>query len=185
MNGKMKRDFTARFSKDGMGMEQSSMRCARRIFINSMVLFCLVLMTFSCQKAKDQDAWLSDLHDEARALFYQTLNKEISVHPKRSQLNSEEMAKIVEAETRYKRLFDILINIFYQKDEPQYSRLLEINNKESRSLCTNSGMGTLRMTHPISFSPNVFWLLRYTELSTMATTSSVSARPDLASIRII
>jgi hypothetical protein len=109
------------------------MRCTGRTFIGQVALFCLMLMTFSCQRAKDQDSWLSDLHDEARALFYQALRDEISVHPERSRLSSEERVKIMEAETRYEGLFDILINIFYQKDEPEYSRLLERDDKESRS----------------------------------------------------
>lgn len=134
MHGKMKRAFTARFPKDGMGKEYGFMRCIRQTFIGQVAILCLILMTFSCQRAKNQDAWLSDLHGEARALFYQTLREEISVHPERSQLSSREIAKIMEAETRYGRLFDILINIFYQKDEPEYSRLLECNDKESRTL---------------------------------------------------
>jgi len=114
--------------------EDGFMRCIRQTFISQVTILCLMLLTFSCQRAKEQDAWLSDLHDEARALFCQTLREEISVHPERSRLSSEEIAKIMEAETRYERLFDILINIFYQKDEPEYSRLLERDDKESRSL---------------------------------------------------
>lgn len=109
------------------------MRWTRRTLIGQVVILCFMAMSFACQKAKDQDAWLSDLHDEARALFYLTLHEEISVHPESSKLSKEEISKIIEAETRYERLFDILINIFYQKDEPQYRRLLERDDKESRS----------------------------------------------------
>jgi len=124
----------ARFPKDGTNKELGFMSCIRRTFIGPIAVLCLILLTVSCQRAKEQDAWLGDLHDEARALFYQTLRDEISVHPERSRLTSGEIAKIMEAETRYERLFDILKNIFYQKDEPEYSRLLQLDNRESRSL---------------------------------------------------
>lgn len=110
------------------------MRCIRRTFKGQIVLLCLILLTISCQRTKEQDVWLSELHDEAKALFYQTLRDEISVHPERSRLSSGEIAKIMEAETRYERLFDILINIFYQKDEPEYGRLLQSDDRESRAL---------------------------------------------------
>jgi hypothetical protein len=109
------------------------MRWTRRILIGQVVTLCLVLMSFVCQKAKDQSVWLSGLHDEARALFYQTLNEEISIHPENSRLSKEELSKIMEGESRYERLFDILVNIFYQKDEPEYSRLLLRDDEESRS----------------------------------------------------
>ncbi len=116
-----------------MSKEHGFMRCTRGTFKGQMAMLCLVLLTISCQNVREQDVWLGDLHDKARALFYQTLREEISVHPERSRLSSGEIAKIMEAETRYERLFDILINIFYQKDEPEYSRLLQLDDRESRS----------------------------------------------------
>ncbi len=130
----MKRCVMARSPKDGMGKGHGFMRCIRQTFIGQIAVFCLMLLAVSCQKAKEQDAWLGDLHDEARALFFQTIKNEISVHPERSRLSREEIAKIMEAETRYEKLFDILINIFYQKDEPDYTRLLQSDDRESRFL---------------------------------------------------
>jgi hypothetical protein len=87
----MKRYFVARFPKDGTAKELGFMGYICRTFIGQIVLLCLMQLTFSCQKAKEQDTWLGDLHDEARALFY-------------------------------------------QKDEPEYSRLLQLDDRESRSL---------------------------------------------------
>ena len=48
-------------------------------------------------------------------------------------LTDEEITKIMEAETRYDRLYEILINIFYQKDEPIFQSLLEKEDDESKS----------------------------------------------------
>jgi hypothetical protein len=110
------------------------MKCTLRTFIGRVVFLGLIFLISACQTTTDQDSWLSDLHERARTLFYQTVRDDISIHPQRSQLSSVEIAKIMEAETRYERLFDILINIFYQKDEPEYSRLLEKDDSESRSL---------------------------------------------------
>jgi len=48
-------------------------------------------------------------------------------------LTETEITKIMEAEIKHERLYELLINIFYQKDEPVFRSLLEKRDKESRS----------------------------------------------------
>ncbi|HEX2694832.1 MAG TPA: S8 family serine peptidase, partial [Acidobacteriota bacterium] len=77
--------------------------------------------------------WLDALHEEGRQAFYRTVRDEIGAHPKLSLLTGPEVEKIRDAETRTPRLYEILINIFYQKDEPVFSELLRKDDKASRS----------------------------------------------------
>jgi hypothetical protein len=78
-------------------------------------------------------AWLDSLFEQGRAAFFQTIRDEISTHPERGRLTATELLKIQEAETRYGRLYGILINVFYQKDEPVFTGLLEKGDKKSLS----------------------------------------------------
>jgi subtilisin family serine protease len=89
-------------------------------------------LSISCRKPVPADAWLDGLHEQGRQVFYRTIREEISVHPKRSLLSDNEIAKIKETETRYPRLYEILINVFYQKDEPVFSELIRKDDRVSR-----------------------------------------------------
>ncbi len=105
-----------------------------RTFINLIILICVLLVSTSCQDNAFDSSWLDSLHEEGRAIFYRTIKSEISVHPRKSELTDMEITKIMEAETRYNRLYELLINIFYQKDEPIFSELIAKDDKKSRSL---------------------------------------------------
>jgi hypothetical protein len=50
----------------------------------------------------------------------------------RASLTEVELQKIRESETRYPRLYGILVNVFYQKDEPTFTLLLDKADKKSR-----------------------------------------------------
>jgi subtilisin family serine protease len=91
-----------------------------------------VLLLASCRETTSSQSWLEALHSEGRALFYQTIKDEIAVHPQRSSLTEGELTKIREANTRYDRLYDLLVNVFYQKDEPVFSRLISLENRASK-----------------------------------------------------
>ena len=76
-------------------------------------------------------AWLDAMFEQGRGTFYETVRSEISSHPGRDTLTPGEIQKIEEAETRYGRLYGILVNVFYQKDEPTFSALLAKGDKAS------------------------------------------------------
>jgi subtilisin family serine protease len=77
-------------------------------------------------------AWLDSMFEQGRSLFFQTVRSEIAARPDRDRLNEAELRKIAEAETRYPRLYGILINVFYQKDEPTFTGLLANGDAKSR-----------------------------------------------------
>ena len=101
--------------------------------INFSVLICVILAATSCQDKTSDTSWLDSLHEEGRAIFYRTIKDEIRDHPRKSVLTDMEITKIVEAETRYNRLYELLINVFYQKDEPIFTELIAKGDKKSRS----------------------------------------------------
>jgi len=98
-----------------------------------LILVSSIILSVSCQKKVIDTSWLDSIHEEGRKVFYQTINEEIDAHPKKSELTEIEITKIVEAESRYDKLYDLLINIFYQKEEPTFSELIENGQKQSKS----------------------------------------------------
>jgi subtilisin family serine protease len=102
-----------------------------------IIFIVLVMFTIhfgiSCERESEDILWLDAIHEQGRKLFYQTIGDKITAHPKRSQLTETEIKKVMEAEIRYERLYGLLINIFYQKDEPVFKALIEDGSKESKS----------------------------------------------------
>lgn len=100
---------------------------------NFSVILIFLLISVSCQKEVQITSWLDSVHEEGRGIFYQTIKEEINIHPKKSELTETEITKIMEAEAGHNRLYELLLNIFYQKDEPIFKELIEIDDKISRS----------------------------------------------------
>jgi len=48
----------------------------------------------------------------------------IAVHSERDRLTDVEIRKITESRVRYEKLPDILLNVYYQKDEPSTANSL-------------------------------------------------------------
>jgi len=97
-----------------------------------LVIISSIVLSVSCQKKVPVTSWLDSLHEKGKSIFYKTIMEEISAHKLKSQLTDNELTKILEAETRYDRLYELLINIFYQKDEPAFYKLIEKSDKESK-----------------------------------------------------
>lgn len=112
-------------------------------FRHGMTTFMFIILGFSsvfflaCNDkgaAGPDQAWLDSTFEKGGALFYQTIREEIAARPDRTRLTEIELQKIAEAGTRYGRLYGILINIFYQKDEPTFSALLQKGNRKSKQI---------------------------------------------------
>ncbi|UCE40332.1 MAG: S8/S53 family peptidase [Candidatus Aminicenantes bacterium] len=97
------------------------------------IIVSFIVLSISCQKRAADTAWLDSVHEEGRSVFYLAIREEIGAHPKNSELTEMEITKIIEAETRYKKLYGLLINIFYQKDEPTFLKLIQEGRKKSKS----------------------------------------------------
>jgi subtilisin family serine protease len=87
---------------------------------------------------------LEGIHAEGRSLFYATVRDELAGHPRKSSLTEGEVAKIMEAETRYERLYEILVNVFYQKDAPDFDALIAKGDKKARGRFADMYRGTVK-----------------------------------------
>jgi subtilisin family serine protease len=99
-------------------------------------MICILLAT-CCQEAVDVEAWLDSVHETGRDIFYKTLEEKIIDHPKKHLLTQVELGKIIDTKVNHNRLYGLLINIFYQKDEPVFRSLLEKGDKDARSRFQN------------------------------------------------
>ncbi|MBN1222731.1 MAG: S8 family serine peptidase [Candidatus Aminicenantes bacterium] len=104
-----------------------------KCFLMICVALGFLLPGICCKKEKDDQAWMDILFENGRETFYTTVKEKISSHPKKDLLTEAEITKILETDTKQPRLYGLLINIFYQKDEPLFQALLEKGNGASRS----------------------------------------------------
>lgn len=95
-----------------------------------LILTALTLTT--CQPAEQGSDWLQMTFEQGRKIFFDAVRDEYSNHPNREELTEKEKTKLLQAETRYPRLYGILINLYYQKDEPIFDALRGFNTEESR-----------------------------------------------------
>lgn len=112
---------------------RSNFICAINISVIAFILFFGISSRAAHMESRDGQFWLDSLHEQGREIFYQTIRQEITAHPQRSRLTETEIKKIMEAETRYGRLYGLLINVFYQKDEPVFNALMEDGSDGSKS----------------------------------------------------
>jgi hypothetical protein len=74
---------------------------------------------------------LETYFDEGRSVFYKTIIDGVERDPSRSRLTSGELAKIRNLQNVYPRLYGILMNYYYRKDEPTFSALMKEGSQES------------------------------------------------------
>lgn len=103
----------------------------KRAFV-ACILFLGIASRVAFMETANDKSWLDSLYEQGRKSFYQTIIEEIKVHPKQNLLTETEKKKIMELETRYRRLYEILINVYYQKDEPIFRILIEHGSEQSR-----------------------------------------------------
>ena len=110
------------------------------------IIISSIVLSVSCREKVPDTSWLDSVHEEGRGIFYQTIKDEINVHPKKAELTEGEITKILEAETRYEKLYELLVNIFYQKDEQIFTKLIETTDKRSRSRFSEMYLGLARFS---------------------------------------
>jgi subtilisin family serine protease len=106
-------------------------RIGRAAAMAASVLMLLAIAFIGCRQAALPEGWLGDLYEEGRAIFHQTIKDKIAVHSDRAKLTEAEIAKILEIDTRFPRLYGLMVNIFYLKDEPTFRELLEKGDRKS------------------------------------------------------
>ncbi|MEW5901001.1 MAG: hypothetical protein AB1715_06015, partial [Acidobacteriota bacterium] len=79
-----------------------------------------------------RESWPQNLFLQSRRMFYRLIKERVRGRPEQSQLNPEEIKKIETLEKIYPRLYGLLVNYFYRRDEPIFEALLETGTLEAR-----------------------------------------------------
>ncbi len=100
------------------------------------LLVCIPLIeipSLSAQARPDapSEQTLSKIYDEAKNEFFATVNKLIAVHPRTPELAGDDVQKILDARNRIPNLFERVMIVAYQKNEPTYSQWIEKGDEES------------------------------------------------------
>jgi Subtilase family len=99
----------------------------------SLVLCFALLPSSSAQAGASPETKqvLVKIHDDAKSEFFATLDKFIATHPRRFELTGDDALRLHDARNQIPGLFERLMLIGYQKDEPQFSEWIRKGDKES------------------------------------------------------
>ncbi len=86
-----------------------------------------------CSHPARTESPLAAVFDEGRGTFFKTVLDAVDRHPERGRLTPPELKKIGELRNIYPRLYGLLVNYYYQKDEPRFKALMEEGSEESLS----------------------------------------------------
>lgn len=112
------------------------------IVVVSAVLIC-VAPTCAQTAATQQDS-PAKIYADARNEFFTTIDKFVAIHPRRSELSGDDVLRLHDAGDKIPNLFERVMNIAYQKDEPQFSDWLRQGDVESLKLFRQEFTGLAR-----------------------------------------
>ena len=104
-----------------------------RMFAVSLVL-CFVLLPSSWAQVgatPETKQTLVKIYDDAKSEFFVTLDKFISTHPRRFELTGDDALRLHDARNQIPNLFERLMIVAYQKDEPLFSERIRKGDEES------------------------------------------------------
>jgi len=84
-----------------------------------------------CAPKAAEELSLKTIFDEGRTVFFKTVADAVEAHPDRGRLTAGELAKAKNLEGAYPRLYAILMNYYYCKDEPAFTALIHEGGRES------------------------------------------------------
>jgi hypothetical protein len=100
--------------------------------IAAVVCAGILAVAADCRDEPSTQAWLSSLNARGQRVFFRTLREAIVSHPLKSALSEAEIKKALSLENIFPRVYGILMNLYYLKEEPQFQTLLENDSPDSR-----------------------------------------------------
>jgi len=91
----------------------------------------MVFMPVEAKNLAELDKKLDLIFEEARKEFFSSVNKLMENHFCKSELSLEDLARIENARNGIPYLFERIMNIAYQKDEPTFTEWIRKGDKES------------------------------------------------------
>ncbi len=104
-----------------------------RMFAVSLVLCFMLLPSARAQVGATPETKqaLVKIYDDAKSEFFVTLDKFISTHPRRFELTGDDALRLHDARNQIPNLFERLMIVAYQKDEPLFSEWIRKGDQES------------------------------------------------------
>lgn len=100
-------------------------------FILCTLLLCIFFIPVKAAKSPELDKKLDLIFEEAKGEFFTTVNKLLEKHFRKSELSPEDLNRIENACNGIPYLFERIMNIAYQRDEPTYTNWIRKGDKES------------------------------------------------------
>ncbi|MFQ5771395.1 MAG: hypothetical protein ACE5HX_12715, partial [bacterium] len=102
----------------------------RKSIIISQIIFCMVFIQIlwvrvEAEVSSNQDKQLSQIYEDAKNEFFIEINSLFKNHFRKFELIPEDTSKIVDARNQIPYLFERLMIIAYQKDEPLFSKWIK------------------------------------------------------------
>src|ERR1039458_3588616 len=104
-----------------------------RIFAASLLLSFVPLSSSWAQVGATPQTKqeLVKIYDDAKSEFFVTLDKFILIHPRRFELTADDALRLHDARNQIPNLFERLMIVAYQKDEPLFSEWIRKGDEES------------------------------------------------------
>ena len=104
-----------------------------RIFAASLLLSLVPLSSSWAQAGATPQTKqeLVKIYGEAKSEFFVTLDKFILIHPRRFELTADDALRLHDARNQIPNLFERLMIVAYQKDEPLFSEWIRKGDEES------------------------------------------------------
>lgn len=100
-------------------------------FILCTFLLCIFCIPVKAAKSPELDKKLDLIFEEAKGEFFTKVNKLLEKHFRKSELSPEDLNSIENARIGIPYLFERIMNIAYQRDEPTYTNWIRKGDKES------------------------------------------------------
>jgi hypothetical protein len=108
---------------------KSHIKNQRHLAILWIFLMVLTQAAVSENRPIAIDEQLTVIFKEARETFFTTMDMLLEKHFRKSELTKEDLERLRNARTNIPYLFERIINIAYQKDEPIYTQWIQEGNK--------------------------------------------------------
>ena len=94
----------------------------------------ILIISTGCRREQRAEEWLTRLNDRAKQAFFRTFRESVANHPLKNALSEIELQKAASLEKAFPRVYGILMNLYYLKEEPQFQTFRENDSPESRKL---------------------------------------------------
>ena len=121
---------------------------------------------------------LTKIFDDGKNEFFTTLDKFVSVHPRRFELTGDDALRLHDARNQIPNLYERLMILAYQKDEPQFAEWICKGDNES---CSDKGIRSSSRQLSPTIAERVGWTWYCSPWATTPRTTRLPCRKSGAS----